>query len=267
MAETSKEDKYCVDRILETPTRGRRRGRDADRITETFETFKPAQYVKEARSEITRDPTSPASIFAITRKLWPKRTLRIRFLEGEPEVQRKVRRYARQWTQYARMRFIFVSDNSPADIRISFEEGNGSWSYIGTDALSIEDPYEPTMNYGWLTPNSPDDEYSRVVLHEFGHALGCPHEHQHPQGGIDWNKEAVYEDLSGPPNYWTREQIDHNMFDTYDETITSYSAFDDQSIMLYRIPGSWVRGGRPVGGLNNRLSKTDKQYMRDVFYP
>ena len=198
MGKNSKEDdtNYCVDRIIERPRREGERGRererererDMSRISETsarFETFRPAQYRSEVRSEIARDPFSPVSIFAITQKLWPKRTLRIRFLEGEPEVQRKVKYYARKWTNYARMRLIFISDNSPADIRISFEEGNGSWSYIGTDALSIEDPNEPTMNYGWLTPNTSNDETSRVVLHEFGHALGCPHEHQHPNNGID----------------------------------------------------------------------------------
>jgi photosystem II stability/assembly factor-like uncharacterized protein len=33
-----------------------------------------------------------------------------------------------------------VAISSPDDIRISFDEESGSWSYVGTDALSIEDP-------------------------------------------------------------------------------------------------------------------------------
>jgi hypothetical protein len=49
------------------------------------------------------------------------------------------------------------------------------------------------MNYGWLLANTPDQEYSRVVLHEFGHALGAIHEHQHPAAGIPWDKPKVYE--------------------------------------------------------------------------
>ena len=46
----------------------------------------------------------------------------------------------------------FVSDGA-ADIRIAFIQGDGSWSTIGTDSLSITNENEPTMNYGWLTPN------------------------------------------------------------------------------------------------------------------
>ena len=71
------------------------------------------------------------------------------------------------------------------------------------------------MNYGWLTPTSDDDELRRVVLHEFGHALGLIHEHQNPEGGIQWNEPAVKADLSGPPNNWDDETIRHNVLDHY----------------------------------------------------
>ena len=50
----------------------------------------------------------------------------------------------------------------------------GSWSAVGTDAL-IEryfPPYQPTMNFGWLKDDTDDQEYERVVVHEFGHVLG-----------------------------------------------------------------------------------------------
>jgi hypothetical protein len=118
-----------------------------------------------------------------------------------PEVQAKVEEFAHQWSDHGDVKFDFGSDPQ-AEIRISFQH-QGSWSYVGTDALSVPSD-EPTMNYGWLTPGSPDNEYSRVVLHEFGHALACIHEHQHPEAGIPWDKEAVYNYYTGPPNNWTK---------------------------------------------------------------
>ena len=122
-------------------------------------------------------------------------------------------------------------------IRVAFMQGEGSWSFIGSDSESVPNQDEPTMNYGWLTSSSSDDVgIARVVLHEFGHAVGLAHEHQNVSGGIKWNKEQVYKDLGGPPNNWPKETIDHNMFDRYDETIAIYSEFDPKSIMLYPIP-------------------------------
>jgi hypothetical protein len=59
-----------------------------------------------------------------------------------------------------RIQFVDVED---ADARIAFQPGRGSWSYIGTLCKNI-DAAQPTVNYGWLTAGSPDDEGRRVVL-------------------------------------------------------------------------------------------------------
>jgi serralysin len=115
-----------------------------------------------------------------------------------PALQERVKNVALVWTTIANIKFDFVQEGN-ADIRIAFQEGRGSWSYLGTVARQIDET-EPTMNYRWLTDDSTDDAVRRVVLHEFGHALGLIHEHQNPNRAIQWNRDAVINDLQGPPN-------------------------------------------------------------------
>ena len=120
------------------------------------------------------------------------------------------------------------------------------------------------MNYGWLTPGSSDDELRRVVLHEFGHALGMIHEHQNPEGGIRWNKPAVIADLSGPPNNWDPATIENNMFKKYDPSQGTYTSFDPESIMLYPIPAAWTQDGFS-SDMNSELSDADKLLLEQVY--
>lgn len=202
----------------------------------------------------------PSFLALITGKKWRNgRTLRVSFLDGAPEVQARVEQYAHQWSDYANIKFDFSSDPD-AEIRISFEL-EGSWSYLGTDALTVPQD-EPTMNYGWLTPDSPDEEYSRVVIHEFGHALGCIHEHQNPAAGIPWDKEAVYRYYARFG--WSRQQVDHNLFRRYSADITQFSEFDPNSIMLYSIPNELTIGDFEIGW-NTKLSATDKAFIGTIY--
>ncbi len=199
--------------------------------------------------------------------LWkPGQTLRVCFLDGDSIVQQRVEEFARQWSECANIKFDF-GDHEQAEIRISFKGMGVSWSWIGTQALAIEDQNEPTMNFGWLYADSPDDVYSGVVLHEFGHALGCIHEHQHPKHPIPWNKDAVYDYYAGPPNHWSKQDVKYNVLDKYSQGQTQYSEFDSHSIMLYPIPNQHTHGDWSVEWENIVLSDTDKEFMRCVVYP
>jgi hypothetical protein len=245
----------CIDRILPSELFEEAAGRatEEDVANVPIVPLRPALGVA---------PPTPAEMAGITGKKWMNgRTLRVTFLDGDPAVQTKVEHYARLWEPHANISLDF-GGAADADIRISFEE-EGSWSYIGTDALTI-DGGDPTMNFGWLTTASEDEEYERVVVHEFGHALACIHEHQNPVTNIPWDKEAVYAHYAGPPNNWSRAKVDQNLFRRYSKTITQFSEFDRESIMLYPIPNELTIGDFEVG-FNRRLSDTDKDFIATMY--
>jgi hypothetical protein len=189
----------------------------------------------------------------------------VSFLDGDPGVQDKVAEAARGWTvpQLANLSLDFRKSTNDTLVRISFRNP-GSWSVIGTTCRQMTDKTQPTMNFGWLTPDSADDEIQRVVLHEFGHALGLIHEHQNPAGGIKWNRDAVIRDLSGPPNNWSLDVIEHNMFEPYAANETNFTKVDGASIMMYPIPSNWTTDGFSVG-TNTQLSATDKQFIHQQY--
>jgi hypothetical protein len=205
---------------------------------------------------------SPNELALVTGKLWQNgRTLRVAFLDGHDELRARVAEIAPQWSEYANITFDFGNHETP-EIRISFERA-GSWSYLGTDALTL-DPEEPTMNYGWLRPDSTEAEIQRVVLHEFGHALACVHEHQNPEGGIPWDVDKVYAFYEGEPNHWPRAQTYRNLLQRYDASTTVASEFDPESIMLYPIPQELTIGDFEVGW-NTTLSAGDREMIARVY--
>lgn len=196
----------------------------------------------------------------------PGTEVKVSFLEGPPELQQRVRRVAQEWTgpQMANLTLRFVDDDEAAgDIRVAFQPGRGSWSYLGTYCQQVP-RRQPTMNFGWLTADSSDEELRRVVLHEFGHALGLIHEHQNPDRPIAWNRAAVTSDLSGPPNYWDPDTIERNIFHRYEADQVTSTPVDANSIMMYPVPSAWTLDGFSAD-LNGDLSGNDKTFIRSAY--
>lgn len=164
------------------------------------------------------------------------------------------------------LEFKEVNDLPEAEVRIGYSTADGSSaSMVGKDVLQVP-LSEPTTVYGWdlTTP------YGRgTALHELGHVIGMEHEHQSPFAGIEWNDEAVYASLGGPPNNWSRQTTFHNILDKLDPQQVLGSSWDPDSIMEYEFerglieqPAQYQAGLVPPG----TLSQSDKEWAKK-WYP
>jgi len=199
--------------------------------------------------------------------LWSNdRVLKVKFLGGTPEQQKKIRDIVVQWQEYANIRFRFI-ERGNAEIRITFDSKLGSWSAVGTDCLIVEDyPLDQaTMNLGWVDDAHSEDEIDGTILHEFGHALGCVHEHSSPASPLKWNRMKVIKYYSAPPNCWSRKYIIDNIFYKYGKEILNFTTFDPDSIMLYDFPAELFLDAHGTKA-NNTLSELDKHYIK-LMYP
>jgi hypothetical protein len=190
--------------------------------------------------------------------------IRVKFLNGDLVLQNRVKAVANQWMQYANVHFSYVDAWEESDIRIAFKWNGdgGSWSYVGTDCRKIASA-NPTMNFGWFDAYTSDEEIRRVTLHEFGHAVGLGHEHQNPTGGIQWNRPAVY-DYYARTQGWGTQQVDQQVLNRANINTTNYTAFDQESIMLYSFPAQLTTNG--VGTpFNTFLSSTDKAFVGQTY--
>lgn len=182
---------------------------------------------------IARGVADPSRIW--DRPITGPLVLRVRFLDGIPAQHSEVLEHARAWCEHAALEFD-QSDAYDAQIRVSFAPGRGNWSYVGTDAVRPDIGFaQASMNLADIDPGT--------VLHEFGHALGLEHEHQHPDTPLQLNRQQILVEMTQPPNRWSVEQVDRNIIDRFAPADVTVTPFDPASIMAYEIPPSWLLGG------------------------
>lgn len=202
-------------------------------------------------------------VAALRTKLWTVgQVIRVKFMDSLSNTLRlRIEKAAREWELYANVRLQFVR-RGKAEIRIGLNPREGSWSYMGRDALYL-DSLSKTMNFGWFTDRTPDYEIRRTTLHEFGHALGLIHEHQNPLQNIQWDVEKVYTYYAQTQG-WSRQDVDQNLFRKYSSSQTQFCRYDPLSIMHYSVPKQLTLDGFEVRW-NYQLSVEDKSFIGRMY--
>ena len=216
-------------------------------------------------------------LIAIMNKMWVNGTNLTYFFFKQPArwrggsgQEQAVRDALATWKQLGiGLTFQEVHDPADAMIRIAFDHSDGSWSYVGRDCVDIAtNPAEATTNYGWdlTTPYGRD-----TALHELGHVLGFPHEHQNPQAGILWDEGKVYDSFGGPPNNWPRSKTHWNIIRQIPANTVDGSDWDKDSIMHYQFEAGLIK--QPSAYLtlplipDSGLSPVDIETVRRIYPP
>jgi hypothetical protein len=167
------------------------------------------------------------------------------------------------WSKTANVKFVLGGPRS--DVRIARMGGRdgGYWSYLGTDILTIAGD-EPTMNLEGFTISTPESEFERVVRHEAGHTLGCPHEHMRRAlvKKIDPKKAIAYFKRT---DGWSAAETRRQVLTPIEEgSLLGTPDPDPRSIMCYQVPGSITKDGNPILGGRN-INALDHRFMGTVY--
>ncbi len=207
---------------------------------------------------------TPEHIAVLTTKYWHSGGVRLTvgFLDNPPaELRSRILSHMNAWNKTANVQFTETSTDP--QVRIARAAGNGYWSYLGTDILSIAAD-QPTMNLEAFTMSTPESEFHRVVRHETGHTLGFPHEHMRQEivDDIDPAKAITF---FGATQGWTPEEVRQQVLTPIEtSSLLGTAHADPNSIMCYQIPGSITKDGNPIiGGLD--IDQQDYDFVAKIY--
>lgn len=194
---------------------------------------------------------------------WEKRQLKIYFEDlDDTTVINKLFIVIRKWTAVTGISFKQANLTSESDIRIAFRQGGGYQSIVGSlaDSMKTAGNYSPTMWLADLDKQS-SEEFVRVVLHEFGHAIGLLHELQNINSLIQWDSAKVYAYFNTVYK-WSEKDVNEQVLTPV--KFGEATAFDPHSIMIYAIPDSLMKN-HPTISWPADLSSTDRRKIKLVY--
>jgi hypothetical protein len=204
----------------------------------------------------------PQRIAVLTSKYWgaKPRKLTVSFMETTPaDLRARIISHMNAWTKTGGVSFVETSGTG--QVRIS-RGGGGFFSYLGTDVLLIPKNRQ-TMNLQGFTMNTPESEYKRVIRHETGHTLGCPHEHMRKALVARIDPQKAY-DYFWRTQRWDKATVDAQVLTPLNEQSLMATPPDQTSIMCYQLPGSITRDGKPILG-GTDINATDFAFIGKIY--
>lgn len=202
------------------------------------------------------------SITLMVPKYWGReqRQLTVSFIEQpETELREKILSHMNAWS--TRCGVSFIETRGVGQVRVSLE-GEGYWSYLGTDILHIPED-RPTMNLQDFSLSMPDSEYRRVVRHEAGHTLGFNHEHMREELVDRIDPDKAY-DYFLRTQGWNKRMVDQQVLTPLDQANIMGTAADQTSIMCYQLPGEITKDGEPITG-GADINETDFGFAARIY--
>jgi len=203
---------------------------------------------------------------AVVTKMWPNHgvSLTVGFIDPQPaDLRARILSHMNAWSSYCNVNFVETDRN--AQVRISLaNNGQGYWSYLGTDILHV-DPNEQTMNLEGFTMATPDSEFFRVVRHETGHTLGFPHEHLRSEivNKIDKKKAINYFAIT---QHWNKKEVENQVLTPIMQSaLLATEEADVNSIMCYWLPGQIMNDNIEIPGGTN-IDDQDAKFAA-LIYP
>jgi Hemopexin/Astacin (Peptidase family M12A) len=223
-----------------------------------------APAVQALRATTLSDVLTPQHIAVLTAKYWGSKgvKLTVGFMDNPAaDLRARILFHMNSWGQWSNVQFLETTVDP--QVRIARNAGDGYWSYLGTDVLSIK-AEQPTMNLDSFTMNTPDSEFFRVVRHETGHTLGFPHEHMRAEivNRIDPAKAIVY---FGQTQGWSPQMVTAQVLTPLDQSVLlATPQADTHSIMCYWLPASIMKDGVAVVG-GTDIDAQDAQFAAQIY--